>query len=110
MQVQDQNVAVYDMTIQLDGNTDRKMTEVIARRPITFHCFLRRIDPHTVPKDGEAEWLRKLYQEKDARFDMLLNNNTLDSYTPKFPPSSTPVKEQKLSTPTGSKCKILIIK
>lgn len=101
--VKDQNVALYDMTIQLDGNTDRKMTEVIARRPITFHCFLRRIDPHTVPKDGEAEWLRKLYQEKDARFDMLLNNNTLDSYTPKFPPSSTPVKEQKLSTPTGSK-------
>ena len=81
------------------------MTEIIAGRPITFHCFIRRITSDLVPEGTESDWLRTLYQEKDKRFELLLKNNSLENYTPQFPPNANIVKEQKLDVPKGSTCK-----
>jgi hypothetical protein len=93
------------MTVQLEGNIDRKMTQVIARKPITFHCFIRRLDPSIVPDGNEANWLRDLYQEKDRRFKVLLENSNLDGYKPKFPSESDHVKEQFITQPIQPKSK-----
>jgi len=101
--VKDQEVPLYDMTVKLVGDTDRKMSEVIARKPVVFHCFIRRIRPEVVPEGAEADWLRDLYQEKDKRFQILKETDTLDNYVPSFPAAGTVAKEQKLPKPVLSK-------
>ena len=97
---------LYDMTVKLAGDTDRKMSEVIARKPVVFHCFIRRIRPEVVPEGAEADWLRDLYQEKDKRFQILKETDTLDNYVPSFPAAGTIAKEQKLPKPVLSKCEL----
>ena len=92
------------MTVKIEGETDKRMGDVLSQKPVIFHTFIRRLKFDDVPADKEADWLRSLYQEKDKRFEQLKNKNSLDGFVPSFPPSDTPVKAQSIKLPRASKC------
>ena len=94
------------MTVKIEGETDKRMVDVLSRKPVIFHTFIRRLKFDQVPSGKEADWLRSLYQEKDIRFEQLINKNTLDAFVPNFPPHDAPIREQSIKIPQASKCKI----
>jgi len=101
-QVKNKNVAIYDMTVQLEDNVDQKMSRVLRKEAVTFNIYIRRLipDENLIKADEEpGEWLRKLYQEKDARFKKLLKTKTLDGHVASFPQGAKPVRVQDLPHP-----------
>ena len=95
-------MAIYDVTVQLEDNVDQKMSRVLRKEAVTFNIYIRRLipDEKLIKADEEpGEWLRKLYQEKDARFKKLLKTKTLDGHVASFPQGAKPVREQDLPHP-----------
>ena len=84
------------MTIQQQRNENRSMLDLLNFRPVTFTVFIKRIPLDAVPVDNEANWLRENYQEKDRRFQLILNGQ--EDQLPG-------VKEQFLPKPNANKCK-----
>ena len=63
------------MTIQQQNNENQSMTYLLALNPVEFTVFIKRRQVADIPVGGEADWLREVYQEKDKRFENMLNND-----------------------------------
>ena len=62
---------IYDVTLGCDTQVAPTLTNVLLGRQTTAHLYIRRFNISEVPRDeaGAAEWLSRLYVEKDALLD-----------------------------------------
>ena len=54
------------------------MTYLLALNPVEFTVFIKRRQVADIPVGGEADWLREVYQEKDKRFENMLEMPSLN--------------------------------
>ncbi|XP_017755673.1 PREDICTED: 1-acyl-sn-glycerol-3-phosphate acyltransferase gamma-like [Eufriesea mexicana] len=61
--------AIYDIQIEFKADSPNKptITSILYGKPVVAYMHINRIPVEKVPKDekGAAEWLHKLYEEKD---------------------------------------------
>jgi len=71
---------VYDVTVAVpSGGTAPTLQNILYGRECYAEVLVRRISLQDVPVDSDeatSQWLHKLYQEKDKRFDEFVHNGT----------------------------------
>jgi len=99
---------IYCVTMAEDPqHSPLTIANVLSRKKTVGHAFIREIPLESIPRDqeGSAQWLMKLYEEKDRLKSSFLKTG---SFNPSYPPVCLPPRPWSLLLVVSTNLMLLI--